>query len=126
MSILDILIAMMVLVGLWRGFHAGAIKTVMSLVAWFVAFIMASALAKTFSPLFIPVVDNEILQISLAFLAIVLIIVSITHLISWLALKTFKFLKLGFFGQSFRWHFRSWQRGVKSADHPKYHISVTG
>lgn len=96
MSILDILIAMMVLVGLWRGFHAGAIKTVMSLVAWFVAFIMASALAKTFSPLFIPVVDNEILQISLAFLAVVLIIVSITHLISWLALKTLKFLKLGF------------------------------
>lgn len=96
MSILDIFISFIVLVGLWRGFQAGAIKTAMSLVAWFVALIVASALAKEFSPLFVDVVNNEVLQISLAFLVIVLVIVSITHVVSWLALRTLKFLKLGF------------------------------
>ncbi len=96
MSIIDIFIAFMVLLGLWRGFQAGAIKTAMSLVAWFVALIVASALAKEFSPLFVSVVNNEVLQISLAFLAIVLVIVAIIHMISWLALKTLKLLKLGF------------------------------
>lgn len=96
MSIIDIFIAFMVLTGLWRGFHAGAIKTAMSLVAWLVALIIASTLAKEFAPLFVGMVDNEVLQVSLAFLVITLVIVSLAHLISWIALKTLKLLKLGF------------------------------
>lgn len=96
MTVIDICIAFMVLIGLWRGFHAGAIKTAMSLVAWFVALILASSLAKPFAPLFAGVVDNLVLQVSLAFLVITLIIVAICHVVSWIAQKTLKTLKLGF------------------------------
>lgn len=96
MTIIDSCIAFMVLTGLWRGFHAGAIKTAMSLVAWFVALILASSLAKPFAPLFAGVVDNWVLQVSLSFLVITLIILVICYVVSWIIQKTLKTLKLGF------------------------------
>lgn len=96
MTIIDSCIAFMVLTGLWRGFHAGAIKTAMSLVAWLVALILASSLAKPFAPLFAGVVDNWVLQVSLSFLVITLIILVICHVVSWIIQKTLKTLKLGF------------------------------
>lgn len=96
MTIIDMGIAFMVMTGLWRGFHAGAIKTAMSLVAWFVALIVASTLAKPFAPLFVGVVNNWVLQVSLSFLVITLIIVMVCHVVSWIVQKTLNVLKLGF------------------------------
>ncbi|WP_261868896.1 hypothetical protein [Psychrobacter sp. JCM 18901] len=37
MSGLDIVIAIVVLIGLWRGFQVGLIKTAIGLVGWFIA-----------------------------------------------------------------------------------------
>lgn len=96
MTIIDACIAFMVLTGLWRGFHAGAVKTAMSLVAWFVALVCASILAKPFAPLFAGVVDNWVLQVSLSFLVITLIVVVLCHVATWIMQKTLKTLKLGF------------------------------
>lgn len=96
MGMIDIAIAFVVLMGLWRGFCVGAIKTAISLVAWLVALVMASILAKDFSPLFVNVIDGEVLQISLAFLAIVLVVISLAHVISWIIIKTISILRLTF------------------------------
>ena len=45
MSGLDIVIAVVVLIGLWRGFQVGLIKTAVGLVGWFIALIAATRLA---------------------------------------------------------------------------------
>ena len=50
MSGLDIIIAIVVLIGLWRGFQAGLIKTAVGLMGWFVALIVATRLATSIAP----------------------------------------------------------------------------
>ena len=50
MSGLDIIIAIVVLIGLWRGFQAGLIKTAVGLMGWFVALIAATRLATPIAP----------------------------------------------------------------------------
>ncbi|MER2164315.1 MAG: CvpA family protein, partial [Psychrobacter alimentarius] len=81
MSGLDIVIAVVVLIGLWRGFQVGLIKTAVGLAGWFIAFIAATRLASAVSPQLSGIVQNPVLQLALAFLLVVIIILAIMHLV---------------------------------------------
>lgn len=95
MSGLDIVIAVIVLIGLWRGFQVGLIKTAIGLVGWFIAFIAATRLASVVSPHLSGVVQNPVLQMALAFLLVVIVILAIMHLVAFLFSGVLKTLRLG-------------------------------
>lgn len=57
MSGLDIVIAVVVLIGLWRGFQVGLIKTAVGLLGWFVALVVATRLASSIAPQLIGIVE---------------------------------------------------------------------
>lgn len=96
MSWLDIIITAVVFVGLWRGFRAGVIKTLSALVSWLLALIIASHLADELSYLFVSVTDDRVIQIAMAFLAVMLAVVVIVQLLASALTKTVSVLKLGF------------------------------
>ncbi len=96
MSFIDIAIILVVVFGMWRGFGAGMIATLTSLVAWFLALVVASHAAADFAPLFVTVVDDPVLQVALAFLVVILIVLAVVNIFSSLLKRTTKALKLGF------------------------------
>lgn len=96
MSILDLIISAIVLWGLWRGYQAGMVKTVISLISWLVALVVASKFAKFAVPLFVPVSNNETLQLAMAFLAVFLGVILVLGLAGYLIAKTLKVVKLSF------------------------------
>ena len=96
MTVLDIIIAAVVLWGLYRGFQAGAIKTALTLIGWLVALVAGTRLADTVAPMFADFVDNTVLQTALGFLAVCLVVISIVHLIIYLFKSSLKALRLDF------------------------------
>lgn len=95
MSGLDIVIAVVVLVGLWRGFQVGLIKTAVGLVGWFIALIAASRLAASVAPQLSGIIQNPVLQIAGAFLLVVIAILAIMHLVAFVFSGVLKTLRLG-------------------------------
>lgn len=95
MSSLDIVIAIVVLVGLWRGFQVGLIKTAVGLVGWFIALIAATRLASSIAPQLSGVVQNPVLQMALAFLLVVIVILAVMHLVAFVFSSALKTLRLG-------------------------------
>ena len=96
MSGLDIAIAVIVLIGLWRGFQTGLIRAVMGLVGWFIALVAATRLASSVAPQMAGVVDSPVLQTALAFLVIVLVVIAAMHLVAFVFSSAISALKLGF------------------------------
>ena len=94
MSGLDIIIAIVVLIGLWRGFQAGLIKTAVGLMGWFVALIVATRLATSIAPQLSSLVANPVLQTALAFLIVVIVILAIMHLLAFIFSSELKTLNL--------------------------------
>lgn len=94
MSGLDIVIAIVVLIGLWRGFQAGLIKTAVGLMGWFVALIVATRLATSIAPQLSSLVANPVLQTALAFLIVVIVILAIMHLLAFIFSSALKTLNL--------------------------------
>ena len=95
MSGLDIVIAVVVLIGLWRGFQVGLIKTAVGLVGWFIALIAATRLASSVAPQLSGMVENPVLQMAMAFLVIVIAILAIMHLVAFVFSGVLKTLRLG-------------------------------
>ncbi|WP_350558460.1 CvpA family protein [Psychrobacter sp. CAL346-MNA-CIBAN-0220] len=95
MSGLDIVIAVVVLIGLWRGFQVGLIKTAVGLVGWFIALIAATRLASSVAPQLSGLVQNPVLQVALAFLLVVIVILAIMHLVALVFSGVLKTLRLG-------------------------------
>ena len=96
MSGLDIVIAIVVLIGLWRGFQVGLIKTAVGLVGWFIALVAATQLAGAVSPQLSGIVQSPVLQIALAFLLVVIVILTIMHVVAFVFSGVLKTLRLGF------------------------------
>lgn len=94
MSGLDIIIAIVVLIGLWRGFQAGLIKTAVGLMGWFVALIVATRLATSIAPQLSSLVASPVLQTALAFLIVVIVILAIMHLLAFIFSSALKTLNL--------------------------------
>ncbi|WP_201584865.1 CvpA family protein [Psychrobacter jeotgali] len=95
MSGLDIVIAIVVLIGLWRGFQVGLIKTAVGLAGWFIALIAATRLASSIAPQLSAIVQNPVLQMALAFLLVVLVILAAMHLVAFVFSGALKTLRLG-------------------------------
>ncbi len=95
MSGIDIVIAIVVLIGLWRGFQVGLIKTAVGLVGWFIALIAATRLASSIGPQLSGVVENPVLQTALAFLIIVVAILAVMHTLAFVFSSALKTLNLG-------------------------------
>lgn len=113
MTVIDGVILFILAIGLMRGFMAGAIKTVMSLVGWILALVIASKLSGDLSVLFAPMVDARIWQITLAFMMVALVVLTVTHLVTYVLSKTVKFLKLGLLDRWFGGMFGVAKSGVK-------------
>lgn len=97
MSGLDIVIAVVVLIGLWRGFQVGLIQTAVGLAGWFIAFIAATRLAAVVSPQLSGIVQNPVLQLAMAFLLVVIVVLTIMHLVAFVFSGLLKTLRLGIF-----------------------------
>ena len=95
MSGIDIVIAIVVLIGLWRGFQVGLIKTAVGLAGWFIALIAATRLATSIGPYLSGVVENPVLQMALAFLVVIIIILAVMHLLAFIFSSALKTLRLG-------------------------------
>lgn len=96
MSALDILIAVIVLIGLWRGFQLGFVKSVIGLIGWFVALVAATRLASVVAPYMTSFVQSPVLQLALGFLVVVLVVIAAMHLLGLVFSSTLKALRLGF------------------------------
>lgn len=95
MTFLDILIVFIVLMGMWRGFGAGCIKTASSLVAWLVAFVIASRIASDFAPMLAVVIDSPVLQVAAMFLLLALAVMTVMQLFIAILIGLVKTLRLG-------------------------------
>jgi membrane protein required for colicin V production len=95
MSGLDIVIAIVVIIGLWRGFQVGLIKTAVGLVGWLIALIAATRLAGSIAPQLSGIVENPVLQTALAFLVVVVFILAIMHTLALIFASALKSLNLG-------------------------------
>lgn len=95
MSGIDIIIAVVVLIGLWRGFKVGLIKTAVGLVGWLIALIAATRLASSIAPQMSGIVENPVLQTALAFLVVVIVILAIMHVLAYVFASALKGLRLG-------------------------------
>ena len=96
MGFLDIVIAIIVLAGLWRGFNAGFIRTFIALVGWFIALLAATRLADDVAPYLASFIDSPVLQIGAGFLLIVLMALVVIQVVTVLVSGIVKGLKLGF------------------------------
>jgi membrane protein required for colicin V production len=95
MSGLDIVIAIVVLIGLWRGFQVGLIKTALGLIGWFIALIAATQLASAVAPQLASIVQNPVLQMASAFLLVVIVVLAIMHIVAFVFSGVLKTLRLG-------------------------------
>lgn len=95
MTVIDMVLIAIVMSGGVRGLMQGAVKTALSLVAWFLALALASRFAQELSILFTDITHNEVMQIALAFAFVVFGVFVVLRLVAWLLLKTLKGLRLG-------------------------------
>ncbi len=105
-SALDIVIAVIVLFSLYRGFKAGLVASLVGLVGWFATLYVGTNYAREMGFFFAGVVKDPVLQTALAFLVIVLLMLTIVwgaslivkSLINALALTPIEKLAGGIFG----------------------------
>lgn len=95
MSGLDIMIAVVVLIGLWRGFQVGLIKTAVGMVGWLIALIAGTQLASSVAPAMAGFTESPALQLSLAFIAVAVVVLAAMHLAAALSSGIMKTLRLG-------------------------------
>lgn len=81
MNMLDIIIAVVVLLGLLRGFQTGLIRSLMSLIGWLVALVIASRFAGQFAVWFAGLIDSPVLQTALAFLSLVIVVLAVLYVL---------------------------------------------
>jgi membrane protein required for colicin V production len=105
-SALDIIIAIIVLFSLYRGFKVGLVASLVGLVGWFATLYVGTHYAREMGYVFAGVVKDPVLQTALAFLVIVLLMLTIVwgaslilkSLINALALTPIEKLAGGIFG----------------------------
>lgn len=94
MSVLDIAIVLVLLFGLWQGFQAGLMQSVVSLFGWLIALIGATYFAKPLSGVFVGIVDSPVLTVVISFMAIALCVIVILQVALWLMRKSLAGLHL--------------------------------
>lgn len=87
LGILDFIIATFVIFGMWSGYQAGLIQSLVSFFGWFVALAAGTRLASVFAPVFSAITESEVLQIALGFLLVVLLVVVIIQITAFILKK---------------------------------------
>lgn len=95
MNTLDIIIAVILLVGGLNGLRQGFVKAFANLVGWVCALVLAARYATVIAPMMSGLSHDPVVQKIAAFAAIVLVIISITWLLGAFLNQVFKSLKLG-------------------------------
>ncbi len=95
MNGLDIVILIFVVLGMWKGFAVGLIQSIVSIIGWLLALVLGTKLSDSVAPYFIDVVDNDVLQLALGFLAVVLVVITILHIVAYILRSILSTLKLG-------------------------------
>ncbi len=96
LSVLDFIMLAFVVLGLWKGFSAGFIKSVVSLLGWFIALVAGTRLAEVVAPSLQGFVTSDVLQLALAFLLVVFVVVCVVYLVGSILNKLLSSLRLGF------------------------------
>ncbi len=99
MGILDLIIAFFILIGLWRGYKTGFVRSLISLVGWFVALVAATRLADDVAPQLVHVVSSPVLQMGLGFLVVVLIVMVAIQLLGSMTTSLLEGMRLGLLNQ---------------------------
>lgn len=94
MNTLDIIILIILLMGGLNGFRLGLIKSFANLLGWIIAVIMAIKFNDVVAP-FMLLSQDVVLQKIMAFIAIVMIVIALTWLLSALLNNVLQQLKLG-------------------------------
>ncbi|OOS05505.1 membrane protein required for colicin V production [Moraxella cuniculi DSM 21768] len=94
MSWIDGVIFLILLLGLWRGFQAGLIKSISTLLAWLIALIAASRLADDYVFL-LNVLSDRAIQIAAMFLLIVLMVLAVMSIVASILKRSLKALRMG-------------------------------
>lgn len=95
MSWIDGVIFFILLLGLWRGFQAGLIKSISTLLAWLIALIVASRLADDYAFLLANVLSDRAIQIAAMFLLIVLMVLAVMSIVASILKRSLKALRMG-------------------------------
>lgn len=95
MSILDSIILIVLVLGLWQGYRNGLMRSLVGLFGWLIALVFATYFAKFATLLFIGFTDSPVLAGVMAFLAVALLVIVLLQLVLWLMQQTLKGLKLG-------------------------------
>lgn len=78
------------MLGLWRGFRLGLMRSLVGLFGWLVALILATFFAKPLSPLLFGVFDSPISALVGAFILIALAVLIVLQLVLWVMSGTLK------------------------------------
>lgn len=94
LGILDFIIAAFVIFGMWSGYRAGLVQSLVSLFGWFVALAAGTRLAAVFAPVFAGITESEVLQTALGFLLVVLLVVVIIQIVAFIVKKLLNSLNM--------------------------------
>ena len=94
MNVLDVLILVVLVSGLWQGFNHGLLKSVVSMLGWLLALLVASYLAKPLAPFFTSFTSSPVLNMMAAFLCVALFVIVGLQLVLWVMNKTLQGLRL--------------------------------
>lgn len=95
MTLLDMIVLLALMLGLWQGFQHGLMRSVVGMFGWLMALLLASYLAKPLAPFFSSLTDSPVLSTMAAFLAIALFVIIGLQLVLWVMSKTLQGLRLG-------------------------------
>lgn len=96
LGVLDFILLAFILLGLWKGFSAGFIKSVVSLLGWFIALVAGTRLAEVVAPNLQGFITSEVLQLALGFLLVVFVVICVVYLLGSILTKLLSSLRLGF------------------------------
>ena len=94
MTLLDMVVLVVLVIGLWQGFNNGLMRSLVGMFGWILALLLASYLAKPLSPFFATLTDSPVLSTIAAFLAIALFVIIGLQLVLWVMSKTLQGLRL--------------------------------
>lgn len=94
MTIVDSIIILMLVIGLWQGYRNGFLRSIVGMFGWLIALILATYFAKSFAPFFAGFTDSSVLAVVMSFLAVALVIIVLLQLVLWAMQGTLKGLKL--------------------------------
>lgn len=94
-NFLDLVIIAIILFGMFKGFKIGFIQSIVGLVGWFLALVLGSRLATVFAPFFASFFEAQALQVAAGFLAVVLCVLVVLHLVASILRKILEQLKIG-------------------------------